>query len=165
MDTRGLMDRNEWKMIIHMIDLVWFSLGSCSLPKVLGIKTIVVVVHMFLECPTRNKLYTSHYKKNYHDLFKIKLRLSFKSSLNPLGLWSCSLFAISIFPNHLIDIFMIRGSFVCVYGVDLESIRKCPKPHNGILKSTIWTVCYDLYILNDWVYTFIYFPYFLPCTK
>ena len=39
-----LLDRNEWKKLIHVPDLTSFSFGSCSLPQILGTNGLVVVV-------------------------------------------------------------------------------------------------------------------------
>ena len=39
-----LLDRNEWRKLIHVPDPVSFSFGSCSLPQILGTNGLVVVV-------------------------------------------------------------------------------------------------------------------------
>ena len=39
-----LLDRNEWRKLIHVPDPAYFSFGSCSLPQILGINGLVVVV-------------------------------------------------------------------------------------------------------------------------
>lgn len=50
MDTSGLnedilLNKNEWKRIIHVVDPAWLSFGSCNLHQMLGIKRLVVVEH------------------------------------------------------------------------------------------------------------------------
>ena len=39
-----LLDRNEWRKLIHVLDPAYFSFGSCSLPQILGTNDLVVVV-------------------------------------------------------------------------------------------------------------------------
>jgi len=39
-----LLDRNEWRKLIHVPDPAKFSFGSCSLPQILGTNGLVVVV-------------------------------------------------------------------------------------------------------------------------
>jgi len=43
-----LLDRNEWRKLIHVPDPASFSFGSCSLPQILGTKGLVVVVVVVL---------------------------------------------------------------------------------------------------------------------
>jgi len=42
-----LLDRNEWRKLIHVPDPAYFSFGSCSLPKILGTNGLVVIVIRF----------------------------------------------------------------------------------------------------------------------
>ena len=49
MEVKGLsedilLDRNEWRKLIHVPDPAYFSFGSCSLPQILGTNGLVVVV-------------------------------------------------------------------------------------------------------------------------
>jgi len=39
-----LLDRNEWRKLIHVPNLEQLSFGSCSLPQILGTNGLVVVV-------------------------------------------------------------------------------------------------------------------------
>ena len=39
-----LLDRNEWRKLIHVPEPTLFSHGSCSLPQILGTNGLVVVV-------------------------------------------------------------------------------------------------------------------------
>ena len=39
-----LLDRNEWRKLIHVPDLAYFSFDSCSLPQIRGTNGLVVVV-------------------------------------------------------------------------------------------------------------------------
>ena len=38
-----LLDRNEWRKLIHVPDPAYFSFGSCSLPQILGLVVVVVI--------------------------------------------------------------------------------------------------------------------------
>ena len=38
-----LLDRNEWRKLIHVPNPTYFSFGSCSLPQILGTNGLVVV--------------------------------------------------------------------------------------------------------------------------
>ena len=39
-----LLDRNEWRKLIHVSNSASFSFGSCSLPQILGTNGLDVVV-------------------------------------------------------------------------------------------------------------------------
>ena len=41
-----LLDRNEWRKLIHVLNPAQFSFGSCSLSQILGTNVLVVVVVM-----------------------------------------------------------------------------------------------------------------------
>ena len=67
-----LLDRNEWRKLIHVPDRALFSFDSCSLPQILGTNGLVVVVALLSAlCSPSRFIFGCEFKKSALILFHL----------------------------------------------------------------------------------------------